>query len=272
MKIKSTGCSIQVHSSHEILVKVSSHTKTKWLAKGAIDIDVWQGQKKLKSKLSTTDEGIIIEIDKNDAFGVMNVSIVTTIRPKINETFAVDFGKATMAQLLEAGLSQWHNSIWQAANTGLEAASQAKDTILSYTHKHPVVLPPVAYTALHNVSSLVGNAASGVQGLKDNLAVSYNRFRDIETVLPQLVLEKTQNLVDDIKSLNDRERLKNEVYLGIMRAQVGSKLLWLRVRGQADEHKSYASKASEFINWFESEIRAPKPDAAKKKAATWYSW
>ncbi|EPE07309.1 hypothetical protein F503_07960 [Ophiostoma piceae UAMH 11346] len=272
MKLKSTGCSIQVHSSHEILVKVSAHTKTKWLAKGAIDIDVWQGQKKLKSKLSTTDEGIIIEIDRNDAFGVMNVSIVTTIRPKINETFAVDFGKATMAQLLEVSLNQWQNSIRQAANTGLGVASQAKDAIIGYTHDHPTVLPASAYTVLKNASSLVGNAASGIQGARDSMVTSYKRIRDIESILPQLALEKTQNFVRDLKALSRRERLKNEASLGIVRAQVKSKLLWLRLRGKTDEHKRYASQASSFISLFESEIRAPMPDESKKRAATWYSW
>ena len=272
MKLKSTGCSIQVHSSHEILVKVPAHTKTKWLAKDAIDIDVWQGQKKLKSKLSTTDEGIIIEIDRNDAFGVMNVSIVTTIRPKINETFAVDFGKATMAQLLDVSLSHWQSSIWQVANTGFEVASLAKDAIVGYTHDHPTVLPASAYTALKNASSLVGSAASGIQGARDSMVTSYNRFRDIESILPQLALQKTQDFVRDLKALSRRERLKNEVFLGIIRAQVKSKLLWLRLRGETDEHERYATQASSFISFFQSEIRAPKVDESKKKTATWYSW
>ncbi|KAL1897682.1 hypothetical protein Sste5346_003990 [Sporothrix stenoceras] len=254
-KIKSTGCSIHVYSSHEILVKVPAATKTKWLAKGAIDIDVWRGQKILKSKLFTTSEGIIIEIDQKDAFGVMSVSIVTTLRPKINETFAVDFGQPTASWFLEAGLTMCQESFRAAA-----------DALSVYADEHNISLPYVAkaQAILGNASSLIHSASQGFTAFKDDVTKGYQRLR------PDVLLEKAtheaQSLVGNLVPTTDvAEKMRGDVRLTVRRAQVASKLWWLRVQGKTHEHDTYEAKAAEHIRKLELDAKAGRVIAGAEK-------
>ncbi|KIH92172.1 hypothetical protein SPBR_02310 [Sporothrix brasiliensis 5110] len=265
-EIKSTGCSIQVYSSHEIMVKVPAATKTKWLAKGAIDIDVWQGQKKLKSKLFTTDEGIIIEIDRKDAFGVMSVHIVTTLRPKINETFAVDFGQLTASRLLEAGFSLWQESVRAATDAGLEAVARAKTALSTYADEHNMSIPytEMAQAALGNASLVVESATRGFTALKDDLTENYKRL------CPEVFLKKSateaQSLVKKLVPTTDAtERLRDDARFVVRRAQIASKLWWLRVQGKTEEHDSYEEKATNHIRNMELDAKIKRTRADAKK-------
>ncbi|ERT00741.1 hypothetical protein HMPREF1624_01973 [Sporothrix schenckii ATCC 58251] len=264
-EIKSTGCSIQVYSSHEIMVKVPAATKTKWLAKGAIDIDVWQGQKKLKSKLFTTDEGIIIEIDRKDAFGVMSVHIVTTLRPKINETFAVDFGQLTASRLLEAGFSLWQESVRAATDAGLEAVARAKTALSTYADEHSMSIPytEMAQAALGNASLVVESATRGFTALKDDLTENYKRLRP--DVFFMKSATEAQSLVKRLVPTTDAtERLRDDARFVVRRAQIASKLWWLRIQGKTEEHDSYEEKATNHIRSMELDAKIKRTLADAK--------
>ncbi|CAK7217620.1 hypothetical protein SCUCBS95973_003216 [Sporothrix curviconia] len=258
-KIMSTGCSIEVYSSHEILVKVPAATKTKWLAKGAIDIDVWQGQNMLKSKLSTSNEGIIIELDGKDAVGVMTVSIITTRRPKINETFAVDFGQPSAARLWEAGLGLWKESMRTAVDASLEAASQARKAITDYADEHELYrfYPKPAQVAVDGASWLVNQAALGVMEAKRDVR---NRFRDLlaSPSANKAVREYKMFFKGLVPTVDTAEKARDDVRLTVLRAQVASKLWWLRAQGKMQEHAAYEEKAAQHIHQMELAIKAER--------------
>ncbi|OAA55572.1 hypothetical protein SPI_08256 [Niveomyces insectorum RCEF 264] len=278
-EIKSTGCSIQVYSNHEILVKVPSETKTMWLAKGAIDIDVWRGQDVLKSKLSTTDEGLIIEISKRDAYGVMNVSIVTTRRPKINETFAVDFGKPTGAWLLEAGASLWRDSIKAFADNGHEVAARAKNAMSTYTTSandvsfsrpmQDVLESAFSFSAaakakvanrwadfLRSSSTVVGEAERAGQDAAGRLYVLVNTVQDfVHKPANKAIREAQAALHEAAQHLAPVEQIRNDVQLSVLRAQIASHLWWLRVQGKTEEHAAYEAKAAHYLQQKEEAAR-----------------
>ncbi|OIW33558.1 hypothetical protein CONLIGDRAFT_545307, partial [Coniochaeta ligniaria NRRL 30616] len=111
----STVCSVERYGSNEILVRIPTSKKSGWLAKGAIDIDVYRGEEAIKAKLSSVDEGIVVEVNKKDAYGVLNVSVVTTRKPKINETFEVNFGTSAVAHTVEDGVRVVDDTILAAA-------------------------------------------------------------------------------------------------------------------------------------------------------------
>ncbi|CAK7227998.1 hypothetical protein SBRCBS47491_006755 [Sporothrix bragantina] len=248
-KIMNTGCSIEVYSSHEILVKVPAATKTKWLAKGAIDIDVWQGQKMLKSKLSTSDEGIIIELDRKDAVGVMNVSIVTTRKPKINETFAVDFGQPSAARLWETGLSLWKESMRTAADAGFEAALQARKAFSDYADEQDLYHLP-AQVAADGASWLVNRVTLNFMNYKRDARRFY---RNHLTNLPvNKSVEKYKMFLKGLApTLDAAHKVRDDVHLTVLRAQVASKLWWLRAQGKMQEYAVYEKKAAEYIRQLE---------------------
>lgn len=58
-----------------------------------LSISVARGTSALSHQVSTLFDGVFaIKIPRDDAYGVLNVSVWTTSKPKINESFEVDFG------------------------------------------------------------------------------------------------------------------------------------------------------------------------------------
>ncbi|CAK7204924.1 hypothetical protein SEUCBS139899_007686 [Sporothrix eucalyptigena] len=283
-KIKTTGCTIQMYSGHEILVKVPAATKTKWLAEGAIDIDVWRGHKLLKSRLSTTDQGIIIELDRKDAVGVMTVSIVTTRRPKINETFAVDFGQPSATRLLEAGLNLWKESMRTAADAGLEAASQARKALADYADEHNLsrFYPNPAQEAVDRATRFVNRTASGLTAMKKELASSYEYLRTSPSA-NQAVQDTKSFLGQFVPSCHTQQNVWDEIHLRLIRAQVASKLWWLRAQGKMNEHDVYQKRATYHIGNLDAILKeswankdascapvAPEAAAPRRQPAGWF--
>ena len=229
--VKKMACSIEVFSDSEILVKVPGGTKTSWLAKGAIDIDVWRGTEMIKSKLSTTDEGIVIEISKKDAYGVMNVSVVTTRRPKINETFAVDFGKPTLFRMLEAADSLAQSLAYGLGNTAGKLVHAAENNI-------------------EMVMSLSGNIQQAKKAAHDySSRVKEEVFSRAKESLNSHALQKALRTAQDqaAQQLQATEHIRDEINLKLLRAQIASKLWWLKVQGRDDEYARYQAKSSEFL-------------------------
>ncbi|CAK7562418.1 MAG: hypothetical protein SEPTF4163_000262 [Sporothrix epigloea] len=257
-KITGNGCLIEVHSSHEILVRVPAATKTKWLAKGAIDIDVWQGQNKLWSKLSTTDEGIIIELNRRDAVGVMNVSIVTARRPKINETFAVDFGEPFSARLLETGLSLWRDIMRPAVDASTELVVQARKTFSVCAEEYNLYrfYTKPAQAAVGGASWLVNWTALGFTTIKKDVTGNLHRLY-LSPSVDEAVQEFKSFLKERMPTQDTTERLSGDVRLTVLRAQVASKLWWLRAQGKTQELYRFYTKpaqaavggASWLVNW-----------------------
>ncbi|CAK7264795.1 hypothetical protein SEPCBS119000_001179 [Sporothrix epigloea] len=259
--LKSTGCSIEVFSNHEILVKLPAVTKTKWLAKGAIDIDVWQGGVKLKSKLSTTDEGIIIELDREDAVGVMNVSIITARRPKLNETYVVDFGEPFATRFWDIGRKLWKDGFRPAIDAGTEAAAHARKIVSVCAETSHLY---------HFRSKPAQTVASGTSWLFNQTALSFISIkRDTKAQMHRLwsspsVGETVQDLKLFFKertpTLDIAERVSGDIRLAVLRAQIASKLWWLRAQGKTQECAAYEEKAVEHFRRTEGAIKAGGED------------
>ncbi|KAK3987888.1 hypothetical protein QBC44DRAFT_343609 [Cladorrhinum sp. PSN332] len=101
---KKTVCSVQVSGPSEFVVDLVGRNKAWWFAADEITIDAYRGDEHLETKTSPVDGGILVQLAPKDAHGILKVSVVSTGRPKINETFEVDFGKTAVAEVFEAGL------------------------------------------------------------------------------------------------------------------------------------------------------------------------
>ncbi|KAL2258705.1 hypothetical protein VTK26DRAFT_7879 [Humicola hyalothermophila] len=236
---KKTACSVHVHSPTELLVAIPSRNKAVWLVQGAIDIGVSRGEDALKTKISAVDEGVLVELPYKEAYGVLNVSVVTTRRPKINETFQVDFGKTAVAeaietglQLLQGGLKKMSSSVGEASHA-IEGMLTLPEEVASYwEHASESVR-----TAQHRAAGTVNRAANNAR----------ERFaRQLESV----------------------ETLRKEADLSLLQAQIRSRLWWLKVQGKTDEYAEYKRNASRFLKAKHEElVKGKKKRAGEKDGA-----
>ncbi|KAK3938351.1 hypothetical protein QBC46DRAFT_167295 [Diplogelasinospora grovesii] len=235
---KNTVCSVRVHSPNELVVTIPSSSKSAWLSKGAIEIDVRRAEEPVKTKISLVDEGILVELKQQDAYGTLDVSVVTSRKPRINETFVVDFGKSAVGEMFEAGLQMLHGIAKRVSNTADGAAHLVEDTCS----------PAVA-----GLARLGADAASVVDHMRDagkaaqsHCAETVDRVRDSlkSNHVVQFIKDTQQHVSQQIKSA---ERVCDHANLSLLKAQIASKLWWLKVQGKKDEYADYELRATQFL-------------------------
>ncbi|KAK4114212.1 hypothetical protein N656DRAFT_680390, partial [Canariomyces notabilis] len=212
---KKTTCSVHIHGPTELLVAIPGRNRALWLAHGAIDIDVYRGTEPLKTKLSSVDEGVLVELAAKDAYGILNVSVVTSRRPKINETFEVDFGKSAVSEAIDAGLQIFQGAIQKVSARFGEASQLVEDTYVP---------------AVSKLSAAFGHALAAA--------------RDHRSAVRRATSQAREHIV---RQLESAEKLRKGVDVSILQAQIASRLWYLKMQGRMEEYAEYQRKASEFL-------------------------
>lgn len=222
-------CSVEVQNDKELLVRMPTDKKAAWFSKGAINFKLLRGQVPIKSpKLSLVDDGVLLELDKVDAYGVMNISITTTKRPKINETFQVNFGRGVVVDTLEAGVQALQELVGKVGNTFAEA-----------THMVDVAVAG----AEQKIRAEAGMLASDIK------AASLAGQQAAHKAKQMLGLGRLTTAIQDARG-KVAERVatrKEDAELTVLKAQIASRLWWLKVRGKKDEYADYQNKASQYL-------------------------
>lgn len=220
---KNRVCSAHVHGPKEILVMLPSATKERWLSKGAVEINVWRNGVPLQVQLSSVDEGILVNLGQNEAHGQFNISVVTSRKPKINETFLVDFGRPTYAEAVSAGFQAIYGLAKVVEDTCAPAAAKLRGEATS-------------------IKDQIVEAGKAAQGCYEE---------SIDRVKRSIVPDMTK-LFQDTKGqlsrhIKNAQELREGVDSAILRAQVASKLWWLKLQGKSEEYDQYQRKATQFL-------------------------
>ncbi|KAH6636343.1 hypothetical protein F5144DRAFT_567164 [Chaetomium tenue] len=239
-----TACSVRVHSLTEILVGVPSRNKAVWLAAGSIDITVRRNDHPIKTKISSVDEGVLVELERRDAYGLVNITVVTTRRPRINETFEIDFGKSALAELAEtigAGLN-----LLQGVAEKVTWAGDASQIIFDNACKRSRDYPGHVASALEHASKAVQNRTDAVKRAASNAR------------------ERVARQIESAGSI------RKEADLSVLQAQIASRLWWLRMQGRTEEYAEYKRNASRFLNAKHLELQAAKTKNTPNQSRSFY--
>ncbi|OHE94424.1 hypothetical protein CORC01_10243 [Colletotrichum orchidophilum] len=238
---KAYVCSAEKISRNEILIKIPSGTKMSWLAKDSITIDVLKGERSVKTRFSSTDEGILIEIPKSEAYGILTIAVNTTRKPKVNETFVIDFGKTFLEYYLGYGKA---------------IASHILDTASTVAHR--------AEERAFNLSSSLDSVVLDVRGLSTRLTARV-------AIAANAIFKGSTELSENLQSLRKPHRLqelKDRADMVLTKAQIQSKLLALKVLQRTEEHQVYLDKAKrhmEKLRLTASEAHKQRLDKEKKE-------
>ncbi|KAL2188499.1 hypothetical protein L209DRAFT_751470 [Thermothelomyces heterothallicus CBS 203.75] len=219
-----TMCSIRVYSPTEILLEIPSKNKAVWLAKGAIDIAVRRNNNLLRTRISSVDEGLLVGLEPKDANGALNITVITNRRPRINETFEVDFGKSTVAevtQAIEAGLRMLRDALRDVPwiDDGKQLLQDARKLGKEFTS----AFGQTSDTARRRTADAIGKAWVNAREQLDRQREAANIFRE-------------------------------EFDLSILQAQIASRLWWLKIQGKVEEYTEYKRNASKFLRLRHQEL------------------
>ncbi|KAB5570254.1 hypothetical protein GE09DRAFT_1102432, partial [Coniochaeta sp. 2T2.1] len=241
-------CSIERYGDNEILIRIPTSKKSGWLAKGAIDIDVSRGEQPIKTKLSSVDEGIVVGLDKKDAYGVLNISVVTSRKPKINETFEVNLGNSVVVEALEAAANivqglcdKAVNSGETVMNSGVDAVKSAADSLVKVAHTVEDGVRAVDNTILAAAGKVAGAGQAAGQAAQGYAQHAFDEALQSPKHVAKALEGARQHIAERVAVA------KAEAKLNLLKAQIASKLWSLKIRGKTEEHSRYQKKATEFL-------------------------
>lgn len=228
-------CAAERIGDQEILIRIPPATKLSWLAKEAMSVNVTRGNQTIDTeRVYISNEGIILYFPRKEAYGVLNISVITTKKPKVNQTFQVDFGSSWSHELYDAFDKISHHVYDDVLPSGftLDAMMARVQSWSSYGVKHAHHL---AETSRKRAEESGWRAVKRVAESRHRLAT---RAQSIRSDLASRGAEASKEFVERV-----REPLGNAV----LRAQIRSQLRWLRMRGRFAEAREYEKRASEAV-------------------------
>lgn len=207
---KKKTCSVALLGPAEVLVMLPPNRRASFFTKEEpVTVDVTRGKETVMIMTSSLDEGIMVKVPPKEAHGTLNVSVVSLRKPKINETFEVDFGKAPANYPLVAGL----------------------DMLLEFANKFHSAVDDVAFPDLAKIRSEVTAAWEHTK----------------EAGKKQIEKEVDDFKVRVSHLAKSAHRARDDANLAILHAQIKSKLWWLKVTGRMEELAEYKRNATDFI-------------------------
>jgi hypothetical protein len=253
LSITPNVCSADVHGRNEILLRVPQQIKDSWLAKQAVMISVSRGSTDLPfefTRVSSVEQGFLIQVPLEEAHGTLDVSIATTRKPKISETFRVNFGRFMLTEALDVGVQLMKGFAQTVVDTVNGTTAWVEETCvpaLDRMSKQSSVTDSITQS-FHDISqaalSLSGQVVDQVK----------------ETITPDRVFQAETEI------LRTAQDVRDELSLGLLRGQLGSKLWWLKIRGRTSEYERYLAAAEPYYRKkVEQAADASRARAAKAK-------
>ncbi|KAI0598618.1 hypothetical protein F4775DRAFT_592336 [Biscogniauxia sp. FL1348] len=238
-----TICSVDMYSRNEILITIPQGIKATWLARDAILVAVSRGIQDIPSKVTSVSDGFLIQVPLKEAYGVLAVSIATTHKPKINETFRINFGNHMLTEAFDAGKQLVKGFAQKVVDTVNGTTTWVEETyipVLDTMSKQVCVqTASLSDMLLQGVRDAANTALAIPARLTSEIVAHIKKFLSGEVVsqrTEQVHLELTRQAQD----------VRDELALALLKAQLGSKLLWLKIQGKKQEYERYLNKAEEY--------------------------
>lgn len=234
-------CTAEILGDREILIRIPSATKLSWLTKDAMAVNITRNNVTVDTERAySSDEGIVLQLPKNEAYGLLNISIITTRKPMVNATFQVDFG-TTASQAVQNVVSKICSTIAQditLIDFRMKEARAALAEVMGHARSKVTTLEEVKKKAAQQVSKS-GHTITDVAK-----SFSFEVAKRSAIVSKEISIRAEAQLCNGYKSL---QKLQQPFGNGLLKAQVKSKLVWLQIQGKHAEYEQYKKLAAQAV-------------------------
>lgn len=241
-------CSAEVLGDREVLIRIPSATKLSWLTKEAMSVNITRDNVTVDTeRVYSSNEGIVLLLAKTQAYGLLNISIITTKKPRINETFQMDFG-TTASKTWQSLFGKLSSLVPENARTFAEP--------ITYEHIRTITQKMVEDAKLHSQFTFV-QIEEARRRATEQATLAGARLSDLAKSISLATAEKRVKVSTEfgahlsnveskiLKKLHSWDQLREPLNSGLMKAQVQSKLLWLNIQGKNAEYEDYKKRAAE---------------------------
>jgi hypothetical protein len=262
-------------------------------------VTVSRGGKEMRSWASQAENGLLVQLEPSDAYGTVTINVQNK-RDNLNETFDVVLGYCSMSQLVESSLHAVHDAAEKAASGARSAAESAESGVLYVSAVLSSKLAEmqthdVVDAARDAGASLSASISMGVAAAADRLAAGQTRVQEL------LAAEHMNDVMDvaldagaafgasissgfsaavdglvaghgRVQELLASERVqgilatseaaRGEMELGLLRAQIASRLFYYKAVGMQERYDSYLAKSHEYFKE-QQKLKEAKKAAAK---------
>lgn len=268
---KSPICSAEALGDREILIRIPSATKFSWFTKDSMFVNITRGNATVDTeRLYSSDEGIVLLLPKKEAYGVLNISIVTTKKPRVNETFQVDFGTSAFQSfhnmvnnIMKSMMPDDGNLVdTQMISQMRERAEHIAEEIIVQSQSAFGHIDEARRSAIEQTVAASANIADFAKSMSLDAA---KRSAQLTKEIGFRLSEVEKKLGEDLKSL---QQLREPLDTGILSAQIQAKLLWLKLQGKDAEHEEYARKAAAVTRRKAEQTKAANEKSKKEQRAS----
>ncbi|EKD19824.1 hypothetical protein MBM_01776 [Drepanopeziza brunnea f. sp. 'multigermtubi' MB_m1] len=267
---KSYVCSAELLGDREILIRIPSATKLSWLAKEAMLVNITRNNVTVDTdRAYTSDEGIVLLLPKNEAYGVLNISITTTKKPRVNETFQLDLGSTASWQSFLNKLSSYlpEDSHFVDSSIFSHVYQAAEHMAGDAVHQSQVTLHQMEEAG----KAAVDQAAQAGEGLVELAkSVSLEAAKRTAILSQQVGIHVSGAKAKLAKTFESSQHLRKPLDEGLVKAQIQSKLLWLKMQGKDEEYREYQRRAADLTRRKAEKLcKSQKATFVEQKKADW---
>ncbi|TVY47944.1 hypothetical protein LOCC1_G002643 [Lachnellula occidentalis] len=271
---KKSPCSAEILGDREILIRIPSATKLSWLTKEAMSVNITRGNETVDTERAySSDEGIVLLLPKKEAYGLLNISVITTRKPRVNETFQVDFGtfasqtwQALMDKMWSVFPEEMHLVDPAIFGNLRSSFDEMTEEARSQSQSAWSIMEEARRLAMEQASS----AGEGITNIAKHWSLEAAKRSAI--LSKEIGIQISDAEATMLKQLNHmQDPFKN----GIFKAQVQAKLMWLKMQGKEEEYKEYAKAAFEATHSEDAETKTAKlckgtrAEQKKKRSDNW---
>ncbi|KAI1061777.1 hypothetical protein LB507_010723 [Fusarium sp. FIESC RH6] len=222
------------------LLRMPRDVKKSWLDRDCLNFNAKRGGEHVRFGTSSTDEGIVLKIPKEEAHGMVKVDMYTTCRPRIHKVLRVTFEKGIISEALDL---TW--SFAQRVPELVPAAAQKAERRLEEARRS-------LETASCNFKTTSGTFCKdlGVKFHDAHRSLGWIK-KDIKCrsqAAKHGISAKLGSIAADVKQyIPSTEAVQNRAELELLNAQITAKLWWLKLTAGDEEHDRYERAAEQFM-------------------------
>lgn len=245
-------CTAETLGDREILIRIPAPTKLSWLTREAISVNLTRNNITVDTeRVYSSDEGLVLLVAKKEAYGALRLSIVTTKKPRINETFQVDFGSPKSLKLHEA-----FSRVCSVVTDDVALIDQTVKRVRKAVHEavdKALIKVPTIEDVREKASSQASSAGRALSGTAKRVSTEVMNRR--LALSKDISAKAAQQLAHGYKKI---EQLQQPLGRNLLKAQVQARLVWLQLQGRDAEYSAYKE-------------RAAKAAIIKQDSAKWFS-
>ncbi|KAG9246494.1 hypothetical protein BJ878DRAFT_416822 [Calycina marina] len=234
---KSSLCSAEILGPREILIRIPSATMLSWLNKEAISVNVTRGNASVDTERAySTDDGVVLLLAHNQVYGILNISVITTRKPRINETFQIDFGD----DILRTMAAKYSVLFGNAADISAEKYGQTVKFVGSLVNR-TLSVSKTAFGDLDETKNLALQQAFAATACTTDAAKSI--AQELSYRGASILEAASDHINQTTAKLSASWAEQGEPNTKLWKARVAARLLQYRLQGRSADYKLYNERA-----------------------------